>query len=886
MPTDRSILGLVIETKTIGQQEIDKLTGSFNKLADAVDKSGNKVKEQADSAQATANKWKTAIQNPIESATGAAESFVLKYGKVGVALTAGAAVAAAGAAVLARWSAQQGAAAEASINFADRLGISVGRAQQWQAQMRIAGVSADSLEGSVRALSAALEDPTGAGAKAVETLRALGVQTRTTSGEQRELGPVLEDVVRKLAGISSDSERAATAQRLLGRGAAVELLPWIKNLGDLDEAVKRLGIGLDESGTRKLAEFDDEIGKAQEAWEEFKRSISAKLAPIEIAILGSLNGSQPGRFIDIPGAITRQNVGSTNRADTDLVGRFLGSRSTGASSPFSSDAAFQRYLNSTDRGLQLRLQKAQEDLKKAEGDIKTAVNEAQASEAVKRATSLAATVKAIQKQIADIAKEPYKDVRASVNDILNIRPAGVAQVDPLNSQLRVQRAIESASEINAEVQKIADQFEAINDVVAKATGGELEYVSGLAERIDAITVSLDKIGKVDPAVLDAQIRITQLGQNEYQVARDVLALKLQAARSTEEAKQAELDYTVRIAEIERQRIDQFKEQARGVFRAALQGGSGINALARTTGNQLLEQVFVNASGKLFQSTGSTLGKLGEASGLGGLLKGTLFDPQNANPIVNNSTVTQQNTLATVALTRAMGGGVGFSGGGSTNSLLGAIEKLPSIFGSRAGIPASTIDMRELPLNSGLGGVSSAGSRFSFGKAAGIGGALAAGTFGAIAGFNQGGAQGGLLGTASIASTAGVLLPMLSKSLSVAGPIGLIAGLGLSLLSGFLPNPKKKFDEAQNATLKSRQFTGADAMSQDYDVATVGQNISTDFKGRTRVVVQQVININALDYQSLATRKEDLAKVIGDAAREGNPDMVLGINSVAFGPGAA
>lgn len=906
MPTDRSILGLVIETKTVGQQEIDKLTSSFNKLADSVDKSGNKVKEQADSAQATANKWKTAIQNPLESATGAAENFVLKYGKIGTTIAVGTAAVAAGAAVLARWSAEQGAAAEASINFADRLGISVGRAQQWQAQMRIAGVSADSLEGSVRALSQALEDPTGAGAKAVDTLRTLGIQTRLASGEQRDLGPVLEEVVRKLSAISSDSERAATAQRLLGRGAAIELLPWIKNLDQLEEVVRRLGIGLDENGTRKLGDFDDQVGEAQEAWEEFKRSLSAKIAPIEIVVIRSFLDSFSGKGDQV----TSPKLGNPNYASAQFGSKLkqfsdasqftpnipapgLPAEFVTALRPFNAEAGYQRYLNATDDGLRVRLQKANDDLKKARDDIKTAANESQQKEAVARATSLSETIKAIQKQVAEIAKDPYKDKRSTLTDIAGLGVLPIATPlfrsgDFVGGRKGSER-IDQMVGMLAGLDRLTEEFDQINEAVSKATVAELEYVSGLSERVDAISASLDKVGKVDPAVLDAQVRIAQLGQNEYQVARDVLDLKLQAARSTEEAKQAELDYTVRIAEIERQRLDRYKEQARGVFRALLPGGGGLEALTKATGTQFLEQVFVNASGKLFQSVGGTLGKAGKASGLGSLLTGTLFDPQNGNPIVNNTTVTQQNTAATIALTRVMGGGsgLGFVSGGPSIPTGTMLEKILSGIGGIGGRSslASKIDIRDLPLNSGLPGVKDAG-RFSFGKAAGIGGALAAGAFGAYAGFSGGDAKGALIGSASIASTAGALLPMLSKSLSAAGPIGLIAGLGLSLLSGFLPNSKKRFDDAQNAVLKGRQFTGADAMSQDYDVATMGQQISTDFKGRTRVVVQQNITINALDYSSLASRKEDLAKVIGDAAREGNPDMVLGINAVAFGPGAA
>jgi hypothetical protein len=889
MATDRSILGLVIETKTVGQAEIDKLTGSFNKLADAVDKSGKRVSEQSDSVAQSAAKWKAAVQNPIEAATGSAERFVLSYGKVGAGIAAGAVAVAAGAALWTKWATEQGRAAEATINFSDRLGISIGRAEQLQAAFSIAGVESGALEGSVRSLSQALEDPTGAGAKAVDTLRSLGIQTRTLSGEQRELGPVLLDVLGRLSQIRSDSERVATAQRLLGRGAATEILPAIKNYKELNETVKQLGIGIDENGIKKFAEFDDKVGALTLKFELLKRKLTEPLLGPAGSLIDFLIGTGERRFIDIPGAVTRQNIGATSSQDANLVTRMLGGRSDRA--PFSPDAAYSAYLNTTDRGLQLRLQQAQDDLKKAEGDIKTAVTEAQATEAVSRAKRLASTIKQIQEQIANIAKTPYKDVRATIGDVTGLREFGLAQVDPLNSQKRVASFIDRTATINTEIENLAAAFESINAEVAQTTSNEIASVSELSRRVESISDTLDKVGATDKAQLDAALRLANLSDNEYQVAQRIRDIKLEAARSTTEAREAELDYAVRIAEIEKSRLDRYKEQARGVFRSLIQGGGGIDSLFKTTGTQLFEQLFVNASGSLFKSVGGTLGRAGAASGLNnipglsGLLKGTLFDPANGSPIESNTLVTQQNTAATIALTRAFGGGaVGGSGSGSGGAL-DAIAKLPSLLGGgRASIPSS-IDIRDLPLNSGLGGVKDA-SRFSFGRALGVGGALAAGTLGAYAGFSSGGPQGALYGSASIASTAGALLPMLSKSLAAAGPIGLIAGLGLSLIGGLLPNAKKRFEEEQTATIKGRQFTGADAMSQDYDVATTGQQISSDFKGRTRVIVQQTIQINAMDYSSIVSRKEDLAKVIGDAAREGNPDLVLGISQVAFGPGAA
>ena len=89
----------------------------------------------------------------------------------------------------------------------------------------IAGVNVGSLEGAARTLSLALEDSSGAGAKAANGLRGIGVATRDMNGELRNSGEVLLDTLDKLSKIEGDSERVFRALQVLPKGAALELLP-------------------------------------------------------------------------------------------------------------------------------------------------------------------------------------------------------------------------------------------------------------------------------------------------------------------------------------------------------------------------------------------------------------------------------------------------------------------------------------------------------------------------------------------------------------------------------------------------------------------------------------------------------------------------------------
>ena len=142
-------------------------------------------------------------------------------------------------------------------------------------------------------MCAALEDSGGKGARAAKALEALGVSSRTIrAGLSAELGEVTTDVIEKLAGVESITKRTALANAILGRGSK-ELQPLIANYAELQSAVKQLGVGLDENGTKQLAALNKEIKIADVAWDQFKRKLAEKIAPILIPIIRFVTGG-PG----------------------------------------------------------------------------------------------------------------------------------------------------------------------------------------------------------------------------------------------------------------------------------------------------------------------------------------------------------------------------------------------------------------------------------------------------------------------------------------------------------------------------------------------------------------------------------------------------------------
>jgi hypothetical protein len=877
---------LLFKFATQGQSQLDAVAASVDRVTGSATNSGNAVDRltrfMTDGNRAAGasgrsfaelgDKIRSGFQNPVGTAMGALDGLLTKLG--GGAVIAGGfglALAIAGQQAIA-FVKSEGEAAEQTINFADRLGIAIGRAEQLQAEMRMAGVNAGALEGAVRGLSLALEDPAGAGEKTIAALRGLGVATNEVSGAQRELGPVLLDVITKLGSITSDSERVAAAQRTLGRGAAIELLPWIKNLDEAEKAIRKIGVGVDEGITQKFAESDKQFDVLFENLTKLRKELTAPMAAPLNSLLGAFNqylsGSGPDR------EFKRESLGDFKAPPSPLLGI----------SVLTPEMEIERrYLNGTQRGLQRQLRDLQEALGKEESAIfGNGVGADAKSAAVVKANSLATQIKEIEKQLAEIGKPSAVTkftAPLTLSAFEHISPGST--LGPNGLIAAMQKALEDQAKQNIEDAAVLKAFEDTADEIQRSVAGGALLDLG-APSTKSFLAERDRNQKIQEADLQAYVKIAELADNEYAAAKRVYDLRTQAAQDDVERHQAELDFQVRVLELEKQRTERYKEQARGVFRALLQGQGGIDALLKSTGTQLLEQVFVNASGSLFKSVGGSLGRAGGASGLnsipglGGLLKGTLFDPQNGQSIATdrNTLATEQNTLA---LTRMASGGVGSIFGGATGN--------PFIFNHNAtmedmaGIP--------LPFKYGAGGVKGG---INWGKVLGVGGSLAGGAFGIASGVREGGGRGAITATGSaIGATGGAIGAGLFGASAAAGPLApVLLGIGLSLgfVKSLLGDPKKDFEEAQNKVLSSRAFKDPDAISRQYDVMTGADNFSRNYRGQ--VVVQRTIqvNINALDAASLETRAEDIAKVMGKAMQAGNPDLQLGINQVVFGPGAA
>jgi hypothetical protein len=538
-------------------------------------------------------------------------------------------------------------------------------------------------------------------------------------------------------------------------------------------------------------------------------------------------------------------------------------------------------------------------------------------------------VAAIQKEA-----EKYADVLANINhewdqweqhlageklknaeqQILALVKAHDELVKATEKSNRVAEVVDKADEADLQLQfKKSTRLAELSAPIGSTNGALDAAANAYQQRL----VLIKQIDDIEQRGIDREAALSALKGTEYD--KD-LAVAQERLKLTQEEGEAAVDYAIKVAEIERKRIEDARSEAGKVFDALVSGGKTSFAdFARGIALTQGKAIFENVTEGLFKSAGTTLGGIiPKDSPLAGLFKGTLLEPQEK---VALDVHTQAMLRHAAALEAALGGGFG---GGSVGSLplgtgSGSLLNQLGIFGSdtngltgQGPLGADGNSYTDLPLNTGedtgvlagaLGLTSKSVSPYAgLAKDAGYAAAVVGAGYGVYDGIKQGGARG-TLGAVGSALGAASLIPGPQQ------PFVMAAALIAGMVKGLLPDPKAAFDAAQNKTLNNDKFTTPDPLSQEFDVATGASatniatrwasspvvagsdTFNTNAQGQTRVIVQNVhFNVSAVDDQSVsqffANNGDNIAKVVGDATRAGNPDMQIAINRVVFGPGAA
>ena len=117
----------------------------------------------------------------------------------------------------------------------------------------------------------------------------LGISVTDAAGRARSSEDVFDDVVRKLAGLGSQAEIAATASRLFGEDAgpklAVLLAQGADSIEDLEERARDLGIVLEKEMLERAARLNRE-------WENFAQTLEVRVKGAILDVVGALQSLQ------------------------------------------------------------------------------------------------------------------------------------------------------------------------------------------------------------------------------------------------------------------------------------------------------------------------------------------------------------------------------------------------------------------------------------------------------------------------------------------------------------------------------------------------------------------------------------------------------------------
>lgn len=352
---------------------------------------------------------------------------------------------------------------------------------------------------------------------------------------------------------------------------------------------------------------------------------------------------------------------------------------------------------------------------------------------------------------------------------------------------------------------------------------------------------------------------------------------------------AEVEHELKIAELQRKRLDERRAMGSEIFDAMLGGADGMKQFGLNFIKGQARTIAGNAFAELTKNTSLNLGLPGK------IFQGTMF---GADPLKGatdaNTMATVDNTIELRALrTAAMspsGGGGGFSAAGSTWARAAAAGGLfanmpgtyapgadagnttynPSLM-STAGYGTPEFDAQgnavtvDSPSSAGGGG----GGGFGWGKVAG-GVGVGMGVYGAATSPSTKG---------KLASGGGALIG--AGAMIGFTPVGwglMIAGAAMEVASMFITDPKQQ--RATDLALAAQQRSYTMPSGADYSMDSSGRYSDYNYRGQTRT--GNTYNIYAMDSSTMVdyfnAHPTILPTGLATSIAGGNADDVVGLLS--------
>lgn len=885
---------LVVEAQARGDAELARLSATVNKLGDELARANKKIADDAVKNQVRYSDAMKRMKQDTESSLGGASKVTSdgaaglgRYATAALGVYAAVKTAAAGFDTFIRGA---GEAALEIKSLSLSTGLTINQADKLRAAANLTGFDIRNLKEAALDLSVALKDTGGQGDQTRQLLKQLGVSAYTSTGQTRQLNDVLLETFDALSKVQDTTQRVNLSRVLGGEDAAKNVQPLLAGYREANQLAEQLGFGTREGLLKALDDSNKQLRAFDLQWEIIKGKLAEKIAPVIVPILLRVSRLAAGDTSALPGSAFSKGA---QDAENEVLAKMFPTIDGGAalsrlapSTPgldtggLTAGAAmsdrFRRGQLGGEDGIKARL----EQLGKERAGIASSLASGSLSKSAfelqsKELSRITAEQLALNKQIEFLQKaRAGAELVVNSSDLINAnigagitvgrvpslrgRATSLPDLPEFISTQADRNAFDSSNPgadqaaASAELQRQKDQREReLNTSFAR------QFVQFEERKIEMLTgpggelAAIQKIYDLKKAGL----------QQELDYGTEVFDL-------TQRRLQIEQERTLAILNIQRQRRD----EARGLasdFVGSIQDGRPQDFF-RQQGSRLLNQVGTNALTGTFQRVQGTLGRIGAASGLGGLLQGTLLDPANATPIDKNTLATDRNTAAleraAIGSTVGAGGGMsgilgklglptGVFGGAGSNPLIFSAAPKSTVTAAPGFIGLGTTEAGEVvPLGGGMSKTA---------RGVGIAGAVAGGAIGAYTQFKAGGAQGALNGSAAIAGAAASIIA-LSGATGPAAPILAGVALGLQGIAMILGDPKKKRDAQINQRLTDAYYDEADPIS--YSMDRLGRSYDTNKLGGLREIT---VNISALDSRSIVDSRESIADALRMAIYEGH-----------------
>jgi hypothetical protein len=242
---------------------------------------------------------KNFIQNPLQAAGNAAESFALQYGAIGVAAVGvGAGLALAGGWLLKNAN-QTAAYAQEISRLASRTGMTTTETQLYGRAAEMAGVNAGTLTTAMRTLSRGMSENSDEGKKQKQVLAELGMGADAAFKPMGELLPAL---FQKLAAVGDVMERDRMTITLFGR-SGLEMEPLFAHFQELEARAKASGVVMTEEAIGKAEKYKEELVLLGFQWDALKQKLAIPaIGVIEFIIGKTAEKSQARKGLEGIGA--------------------------------------------------------------------------------------------------------------------------------------------------------------------------------------------------------------------------------------------------------------------------------------------------------------------------------------------------------------------------------------------------------------------------------------------------------------------------------------------------------------------------------------------------------------------------------------------------------